>query len=167
MSSSLEEEINQFYNSLESTLSLIPKEELKVIMKDWNTHLGGKNTCSEEVMGRYGYDDKNERGELFIEFHAKYNLCITNIHFQQKESRKWTWFAHGFQYHHMIDLILIEKHWLSSIKKIGTYQGADIGSDHSLVICRFLVRFNDNKTKVQNKILGIEALQHPTLKEKF
>lgn len=110
MSSRLEEEINQFYNNLESTLSLIPKEELKVIMKDWNTQLGGKNTCSEEVMGRCGYGDKNERGELLFEFHAKYNLCITNIHFQQKYSRKWTWLAHGCQYHHMIDLILIEKH---------------------------------------------------------
>ena len=50
MLSSLEEEINQFYNSLESTLSFIPKEDVKVIMKDWNIKLGEKNTCSKEVM---------------------------------------------------------------------------------------------------------------------
>ena len=91
MSSSLEEEINQFYNSLESTLSFIPKEDVKVIMKDWNIKLGEKNTCSKEVMWRYGYEGKKERGEPLIEFHSKYNLCITNIHFQQKESIKWTW----------------------------------------------------------------------------
>lgn len=118
-------------------------------------------------MGRYDYGDKNERGELQIECAAKYNLYITNTHLQQREFRKWTWLAPGGQYQNMIDLILIAKGWLSLISNCRTYQGADIDSDHSLVICRFQILFKNNKAKMKNKILDTEALQGPTLKEKF
>ena len=48
--SSLQEEINQFYNILGSILTLIPKKDAKVIMGDWNEKEGDENTSSEEVM---------------------------------------------------------------------------------------------------------------------
>ena len=50
---SLQEEINQFYNILGSILTLVPKKDAKVIMGDWNEKVGDENTSSEEVMGTY------------------------------------------------------------------------------------------------------------------
>lgn len=51
--------------------SQLPKEDVKVIMGDWNAKVGDKNTGSEEVMEKYSYGNKNWRCELLIEKAAK------------------------------------------------------------------------------------------------
>ena len=96
-SSSLEEEINQFCNSLKSTLALIPIKDVREVMRECVGKVGDEDTGTEEVMGRYSDDSKNVRGKLPIGSSAKYNFYITNIHTQQKESRKWAWLAPGGQ----------------------------------------------------------------------
>ena len=60
-------------------------------------------------MGRYGYGERNERGERLIGFAMKNKLLIANTRFQQKSSRKWTWLLPDGIHKNMIDLILIDK----------------------------------------------------------
>ena len=50
----------------------------------------------------------------------------------------------------MIDLILLDNRWKSAVGNCRTYQGADISSDHSLVVCRVQIRLkctSKNTTK--------------------
>ena len=39
--------------------SQLPKEDVKVIMGDWNAKVGDENTGSEEVMEKYIHGNKN------------------------------------------------------------------------------------------------------------
>ena len=58
----------------------------------------------------------------------------------------------------MIDLILIDKRWKSAVRNCRTYQGADISSDHSLVVCKVQIRLkckskNTTKSRINAELL--------------
>jgi hypothetical protein len=86
-------------------------------------------------MGKYGYGDRNERGERLLEFATVHDLYVCNTNFQHKPNRKWTWASPDGIHMNMIDLILIERRWKTSVTNCRTFQSADISSDHSLVLC--------------------------------
>ena len=96
-------------------------------------------------MGKYGYGDRNEREERLLEFATVHNLYICNTRFEQKPNRKWTWASpHGI-HRNMIDLILIQQRWKTSVVNCKTFQSADISSDHSLVLCNIKLRLKKVK----------------------
>ena len=54
----------------------VPRKEMKMIVGDWNAKVGKDCTGLEGVIGRYGYGERNERGENLLEF---VNLCPNTI----------------------------------------------------------------------------------------
>ena len=64
-----------------------------------------------------------------------------NTKFQQKDCRKWTWRSNDGKTRNMIDMILIRRKWATSVQQCRTFQGADIDSDHSLVMALSLQPF--------------------------
>jgi hypothetical protein len=67
-------------------------------------------------------------------------LAICNTKFQQKDGRKWTWRSSDGKTKNMIDMILIQRRWLTSVQQCRTFQGADIDSDHCLVIANIKMK---------------------------
>src|SRR5207244_8190689 len=108
---------------------------MKMIVGDWNEKVGKDCTGWVGVIGRYGY------GEKLLEFVSKYNMSICNTRFQQKECRKYTWVTPDGKLQNMIDLVLIERRWKTSVRLSRSFQGADIVSDHSLVISNIKLKF--------------------------
>ncbi len=135
-----DEEIEQFYEQLEGTIRLFSRKDVKIIVGDWNAKVGSDREGWESVMGRYGFGERNERGKRLLEFAEKHGLMICNTRFQQKECRKWTWRAPDGKHKNMIDLVLVDRRWKTSVKNCRTYQGADISSDHSLVLCKLRLK---------------------------
>ena len=50
-----------FYDALKSELEKIPKQDLTIIMGDFNARVGSNNTGYERVMDRYGCGIMNEK----------------------------------------------------------------------------------------------------------
>jgi exonuclease III len=134
-SSSSEEEIESFYNHVEDALAKADKKDVIILTGDWNAKIGDDNRDWKSAMGKYGYGDRNERGERLLEFATLHNFFICNTRFQQKSNRKWTWASPDGIHKNMIDLILIQQRWKTSVVNCRTFQSADISSDHSLVLC--------------------------------
>ena len=130
-----EDEIETFYDNLEDAMARTPKKDMLIITGDWNAKVGNDNSGWEFAMGRYGYGQRNERGEKLLEFAKLHDLFICNTRFQQKSKRKWTWESPDGLHKNMIDFIIIQKRWKTSVANCRTFQGADISSDHSLVLC--------------------------------
>jgi hypothetical protein len=153
-SSSSEEDIEAFYNSIEDELEKIHKKDVVIITGDWNAKVGSDNIDWKFVMGQYGYGSRNERGERLLEFATAHNLYICNTRFQQKSNRKWTWASPDGVHKNMIDLVLIQQRWISSVTNCRTFQSADISSDHSLVLCNIKLRLKRmyNKTHQNHRI---------------
>ncbi|CAF4177383.1 unnamed protein product [Rotaria magnacalcarata] len=166
-SASSEAEIEAFYDNIEKELSRTSKKDLIIITGDWNAKVGSDNTNWENTMGKYGYGDRNERGERLLEFAALHNFYICNTRFQQKPNRKWTWISPNGVHKNMIDLILIQKRWKSSVMNCRTFQSADISSDHSLVLCNIKLRLQQRQIKPQQNIFEINQLKNQATKKLY
>ena len=109
---SSDEDIEAFYSIPEDALAKVHKKDIIIIITgDWNAKIGSDNTDRKSVIGRYGYGDRNERGERLLEFAAIHSLYICNTRFEQKPQRKWTWASPDGMHKNMIDLILIQQRW--------------------------------------------------------
>ena len=146
-----DEDIEIFYGILEDALARVHNKNIIIITSDSNAKIGSDNTGCKSVMGRYEYGDRNQRGERLLEFAAIHNLYICNTRFGQKPQRKWIWASPDGIYKNMIDLILIQQRWKSSVINCRTFQSADICSDHSLVLCNIRLRLKKMHNKIQHR----------------
>ncbi len=65
-SASTDDEIEEFYNLLESTQDQVKSNEALVVMGDLNAEVGQERNGN--IVGPCGMGEKNERGEKLIEF---------------------------------------------------------------------------------------------------
>jgi len=52
----------------------LPRKDVKIVKADWNGKVGTDSRGREHVMGRYGYGERNDRGERLLEFAEKMKL---------------------------------------------------------------------------------------------
>ncbi|CAF2239431.1 unnamed protein product [Rotaria magnacalcarata] len=121
-SSSSEEDIEAFYNDIEQALAKTDKKDVLILTGDWNAKIGNDNTDWKSVMGKYGYEDRNERGERLLEFATVHDFYVCNTKFQHKPNRQWTWASPDGIHKNMIDLILIQRRWKTSVTNCRTFQ---------------------------------------------
>ena len=100
-------DIEEFYNQLQHQMDKINKNDVLLIMGDWNAKVGNDHKTWSNTIGQYGFGEVNERGERLLEFCCSNELCITNTYFKHKESRKWTWSHPNGQSKNMIDFIIV------------------------------------------------------------
>ncbi len=130
--------------------------------------MGDDNTGWESAMGKYGSGSRNERGEHLLEFATLHNLFICNTIFKQKPNRKWTWESPDGMHKNMIDLIIVQKRWKTSVINCRTFQGADISSDHSLVLCNIKLRLKNVQNKPKhNRRLDVKQLNDQTTRKSY
>ncbi|CAM4849234.1 unnamed protein product [Rotaria magnacalcarata] len=84
-----DEEIEDFYVSLQQLVDATPKKDTIVIMGDWNAKVGSKPITG--ITGNFGLGDRNEAGDRLLEFCQNNSLFITNTCFQQPKRRLYTW----------------------------------------------------------------------------
>ena len=102
------------------------------IQKYHVTRLSSHASCNVET---------NERGLRLLEFATFNNLVLRNSLCPHKPSRKRTWQSPDQKHHNQIDNILVRKHFRPGVTSHRTrsFSGADIGSDHDLVMMTFRV----------------------------
>ena len=128
-----------FCEDLHDLLEQSPKNDVLLIIRDWNAKVG-----SQEIPGvraKYGHGVQNEARQRLIEFCQENTLVITNTLFQQHKRGLYTWTSLDGQYHNQINYILCSQRWRSSIQSTKTRPGADCGSDHELIITKFRLKF--------------------------
>ena len=57
-----EEAKDDFYNRLQAVLQSFPGRDITVVMGDFNAKLGRDNTGYEDIMGKHGLGDMNDKG---------------------------------------------------------------------------------------------------------
>lgn len=73
-----DEEVEGFYSQLEEELERTHEGDLVIVMGDFTSKTGSDNQGYEEVMGRHGVGERNDRGARLLEFCQHNSLCITN-----------------------------------------------------------------------------------------
>ena len=85
-----DEEVVELYEEINKLIGE-EKAHFKIIMGDFNAQVGKKKDEDETSVGNYGYKERNDRGDLLVEFAQANQLKIANTFFKKKYTRKWTW----------------------------------------------------------------------------
>ena len=129
-----EETKETFYEELQSTLDKAPKRDMKIVMGDMNAKIGSDNTGKELVMGKQALGEMNNNGEMFTDFCSFNELVIGGSVFKHKTIHKETWISPDGRTKNQIDFIAIARKWRRSLEDTRSMRGADVASDHHLVM---------------------------------
>ena len=79
---------------------------------------------------------------------------LANALGKHEASRRWTWHSPNGGYHNQIDYIMVRRRFLTSVNTAKTrrFLGADIGSDHDLVMMSFRLRLKKIKMQGPTRI---------------
>ena len=147
--------IEEFYDQLQEVLDQTPKKDILIVQEDWNAKVGEdahknwKSTC-----GRFCNPTTNERGLRLLEFASSNDLVLTNTFGAHKASRRWTWHSPNGEHHNQIDYIMVKRRFKTSVNfaRTRSFPGADIGSDHDLVMATFKLRLKKIPRKGDSRI---------------
>ncbi|XP_071176572.1 craniofacial development protein 2-like [Mytilus edulis] len=133
-----------------------------------NAKKGSDNVKYEDVMGKNGYGVINENGELFRNYCQTNNIVVCFSIFQHKDIHKCTWKSPDGNIKNQIDHITIDKRFRKSMEDVRSYRGADVGSDHELLISRVKLKlFRQRVNQGQKKRYDTDKLKIPTVAQEF
>jgi hypothetical protein len=161
-------DMDEFYSTLQETISRIPKKDLIILMGDFNAKVGSQFQDTNGVVGKFGYGQRNARGDRLVEFCGLNELIITNTQFKQsKDNRYWTWLAPNGIGRNQIDYIMISKKWRGSVRNSRSFPSADIGSDHQMVLANLKLKLKRNFKKKKRSRADTLKLKDEHTKEKY
>lgn len=156
-----EDEIEKFYDTIKSVTNKIKKKDITILMGDLNAKVGQGR--EDRVVGDFGLGVRNERGDRFVEFCRDNNLCIMNTFYKLPKRRLYTW-KHPSDnpekpVRNQIDYITINERYRNSVKAVKTYPGADVPSDHVLLVGRLKLRLKKVKRQQPPRKLNVEYVR--------
>ena len=120
-----EAEVEQFYEDLQDLLELKPKNDVLLIIGNWNAKVGSQEI--PEITGKFGLGVQNEAGQRLILSFAKRTHCKHPLLTTQQST-------HG--HHQMVNteirLIIFFAAKMEKLQSAKTRPGADCGSDQEL-----------------------------------
>ena len=123
-----EEEKNIFYQQVQNVLDKIPKHDIVILMGDWNAKVGDRQRREAKEW------------ERFVELCESNNLAITTTLFPHKDIHKHTWISPDTRTKNPIDHVAVCGKFKRSVLGTRAFRGADINSDHHLVVAKIKLR---------------------------
>lgn len=141
-----EEEVDAVYKQVEEIIEDNGRGQVRtMIIGDFNSIVG--ESSYKNVVGKFGLGTRNERGDKLVEFCETFQFWISNTWYQNHKRRLYTWKSPGDRYRNQIDFILINQRFKNSVKNSRTCPGADVRSDHNLLIAEIETRLKHVKKK--------------------
>ncbi|CAF2370343.1 unnamed protein product [Rotaria sp. Silwood2] len=154
-----EEEVTAtFYEELERASKKIPKNDIMMMMGDFNAKVGKQNVIGPAV-GPFGLGEANDAGDRFREFCEEHELILVNTWFKKHPRRLYTWKSPDGKSRNQIDYITINQKWKTSVMDCTTYPGADCDTDHHLLVATTRIRLRKIRKKNETPKLNVEKLK--------
>ena len=123
------EKVEQVYEDINNILSK-SRAHYNIVMGDFNAKVG-PGQCMEKCTGQYGLGERNQRGDMLVEFAEHHGLKIVNTLFKKDHNRCWMWISPNSETKNEIDYILTDKHGIFS--DLSVLNSIHTGSDHRMV----------------------------------
>lgn len=157
----------EFWETLTETIERVTDRLL--ILGDLNARVGRKDEESGDTVGVHGEDIKNNNGCRLIDFCLLNNLIITNTFYKHKDIHKYTREVKSRNEKSIIDYVIINKDRRKEVLDTRVKRGAEIYSDHYLVMSKIRVirhekaqllkkDINKKKTKIRTYKLNETAI---------
>lgn len=127
------EEKEKFWLDFDKVMQSIPRSERVVIGADFNGH-GAGNRDDEEVMGRFGIQERNAEGQMVVDFAKRMEMAVVNTFFQKRQEHRVTYKSGGRSTH--VDYILCRRCNLKEISDCKVVVGESVARQHRMVVYR-------------------------------
>ena len=135
------DEVNdKFYDDLDSVISVTPRTDKLIILRDFNARVGTDYQTWEGVNGTEGIRTCNSNGLLLLKKCAEHELLITNTLFHLPTRNKTSWMHPRSKHWHPIDYVIVRRKDRQDVRVTKTMCGADCWTDHRLVISKLNLR---------------------------
>jgi len=105
------------------------------LIGDMNAREGRDVDAYPGVIGPHAIGEMNDNGQRLLDACSAHGLSIGGTYYQHKDIHKYTWTSStASKIRAQLDHIIINQRWKRSLQDCRTYRGADIGSDHELLV---------------------------------
>jgi hypothetical protein len=122
-------------------------------------------------VGKYGlHKESNDNGLRLIGLANALNMVIGSTTFPHKNIHLTTWRSPNGKTTNQIDHVLIDAGHKSNMMYVRSYRGANIDTDHYLVITRIRAKINKSKynlNKAKCVRYNLSSLQQPEIKKRL
>jgi len=118
----------QFYMDLEGAMQECRKNDLKVVLGDFNAVTGANRLQDDNIVGPWGSGHSNENTDLLLSFCRGHHLSIAGSWFQRKDIHRFSWISNDGLTRKEIDHVLSSCGKL--VRQCRVYRSFDIDSDH-------------------------------------
>ena len=154
-----ESEKDKFYRTLTDTFDELPRHDIKLLLGDFNAKVTSGRYGSETVIGGESlHSSSNDNGTRLVDFCATNQLVIGGTLFEHKNIHKGTWRSPNGLTVNQIDHICIGKRFRQSLFDVRVCRGADIGSDHYLVLGLLKIKLQ-SVTKINANRPNVPAIE--------
>ncbi|CAF4265621.1 unnamed protein product, partial [Rotaria sp. Silwood2] len=160
------ETCDEFYKSLQATIDKIHKSDMIMIMGNFNARVGVEqaNTAGGTV-DKHAIDKQNQNGRRLVDICLFNSFIVTNTFFPHKAVHKGTWIHPKTKQWHMLDYILVNRKFRSSVQDVRVHRGTagGIGTDHHLLRAKIRLHLKcRRKTEKMSKEYFDETLNVDT-----
>ena len=146
-----EEKKDDFYEQLQYVLGRQRAKDITILMGDFNAKIGADNTGYEDIMGVHGLGQMNENGERFADLCSLNQLVIGGSTFPHKRIHKATWRSPDHITENQIDHMCISRKFRRSWQDVRVKRGADVASDHHLLLTSVKLRLKKHPTTTSGR----------------
>ena len=162
------EDKDRFYEKLQETIDSIPNYHVKLLLGDFNAQIDGNRRGYESVLGPYGASySRNDNGERLVSFCCTNGICLGNTLFRHKMIHKRTWTSPDGNTEKELDYIGICNRWRTSLHDVRVFRGADVGSDHHLVLAKVRLKLKRHMTSMKKRPIDCCRLKDRQVEERF
>ena len=138
----------QFLEDMDGIIQGISGAEKIFIGADLNGHIGKDNKGYERIHGGHGYGDKNEVGDMILDFAMSYDLITMNTCFKKREEHLIT-FKSG-QNKSQIDFFLTRRVDRLSCKDCKVIPGESLTTQHRVLVLDICIKKWKRKANINH-----------------
>lgn len=162
----------KFSCELQDTLDKVPRNDVLVLLGDFNARVGVLKPDEEEwrgVLGRNGLDERNEAGEDLMQFCALNQMSVMNTWFQKRQVQYGTWTHPATKVSHMIDLVVMRAGQRMCCRDVQVMRGANCWTDHNLVRAKLRLEFPRVQGRGKKKVspFSVHKFLAPANRDKY
>ena len=150
------EDKDQFYSDLDGVMT--NANGLTIVMGDFNAAI---SDSVQGVTGPHGLSRRTiDNGDRLVSFASSNDLTITNTLFPHKRIHQASWYPPNPRAQPSLkDFVLVRRRLRPSVLDTRLYRGADIDSDHRLVIASFRLKLTKKVKCRKGKFFDVQCLK--------
>ncbi|KAI5625327.1 hypothetical protein C0J50_15186 [Silurus asotus] len=143
------EEKERFWSDSDEVVDIVPRNKRLVIGADFNGHVGEGNRGDEEVNGRYGFKERNVKGQIVVDFAKRMEMALVNMYFKKKDDHRVTYKSGGRCT--QVDYVLCRRCNLKEIGDCKVLAGDSLARQHRMVVCRMVLQVKKKRRRVRTE----------------